>query len=282
MVELTLTAHLPGRADEVGTLGLVADGVLHLEAGRNYRVLDGYDSLPRHLASGLDVRLARRVSTIGWGQAGVEIRTADGDTFAGTIGITSLPHGVLASGAVGFEPSLPRPKADAIARIKTGAVVKVLLLFDERFWPRRMAQLVCGSGPVTLYWAPSFGTERPPVLTAYATGARARGLSQIGAERASDLVLDDLSRLFPKARPHRVIRDVRCIDWLTDPNAGGGYTYLPPGAAGARAALAAGDTAALLWAGGATVWSPIADTVEAAYVSGLAAARRAGELLSAI
>jgi monoamine oxidase len=280
LVELTLNAHLPGSIDEVGIVGLVADGVLHLEGGRNYRVLNGYDYLPRHLAVGLDVRLARRATTIGWGPAGVQIRTADGDTFAAAVGITSLPHGVLASGAVSFEPSLPSAKVDAIARIRTGAVVKVLLRFDERFWPRRMAQLVCGSGPVTLYWAPSFGTEGLPVLTAYATGVRARMLSEVEAERASVLVLDDLGRLFPRTRPHRVIREIRFIDWLTDPNAGGGYTYLPQGAVGARAALAAADTGALLWAGGAAAWSPVADTVEAAHLSGLAAARRTNELLA--
>jgi monoamine oxidase len=280
LVELALTAHLPGGTDEVGVLGLVADGVLHLEGGRNYRALEGYDHLPRHLAAGLDVRLARRVTTIGWGPAGVQTGTADGETVAAAVGITSLPHGVLASGAVSFQPSLPSSKTDAIARIRTGPVVKVLLRFDERFWPRRMAQLVCGAGPVTLYWAPSFGKGGPPVLTAYATGVRARALSQLGAERASALVLGDLGRLFPGTRPHRVIRETRFVDWLTDPNAGGGYTYLPTGAIGARAALAAADTGALLWAGGATAWSPVADTVEAAHLSGLAAARRASDLLA--
>jgi monoamine oxidase len=282
LVELTLTAHLPGGADEVGILGLVADGVLQLERGRNYRVLEGYDHLPRHLAAGLDVRLARRVTTVGWGPAGVQIGTADGDTVAAAVGITSLPHGVLASGAVSFEPPLPSSKVDAIARIRTGAVVKVLLRFDERFWPRRMAQLVCGTGPVTLYWAPSFGAEGPPVLTAYATGVRARRLSQGGAERASGLVLDDLGRLFPKTRPRRVVREIHFVDWHTDPSAGGGYTYLPRGAIGARAALAAADTGALFWAGGATAWSPVADTVEAAHLSGLAAARQASELLAQV
>jgi hypothetical protein len=93
-------------------------------------------------------------------------------------------------------------------------------------------------------------------------------------------VLGDLGRLFPGTRPHRVIRETRFVDWLTDPNAGGGYTYLPTGAIGARAALAAADTGALLWAGGATAWSPVADTVEAAHLSGLAAARRASDLLA--
>jgi monoamine oxidase len=135
-----------------------------------------------------------------------------------------------------------------------------------------MAELVCGTGPVTLYWPASYHTAGAPVLVGYATGPRARALSAAGAERVPDLVRDDLDRLFPRVRPGRLVEDVRFVDWLTDPLARGGYTFLPPGAADARARLAASDTGALVWAGSATVSSPIADTVEAAYLSGLQAA----------
>lgn len=279
LAELTLTAHLPGSTEEVGIRGLVADGVLHLEGGRNYRVVDGYDGLASHLAAGLDVRLGRQVTRVAWGGETVGVRTSGGETFTGAACVTTLPHGVLAAGAVAFEPSLPEPKLAAIASIRTGPVVKVLLRFDRRFWPRRMAQLVCGRGPVTLYWAPAFGTQGPPVLTAYATGPRARALSGKGAEWATSAVLDDLSRLFPAAEPHPLLRQARVVDWPADPFARGGYTYLPPGAVGAREALAAADTGPLLWAGAATVSSPISDTVAAAYQSGLRAAREASALV---
>jgi monoamine oxidase len=281
LARLTLTAHLPGSPEDVGIRGLVSDGVLHLEGGLNHRVLDGYDLLPRHLATGLDVRLRQRVTKISWGSEGVEATTEDGVVFTGKSAVSSLPHGVLASGAVTFDPVLPATKVRAIDQISTGAVARVALLFDERFWPRRMAQLVCGTGPVTLYWASSFGTDGPPVLSAYATGPRARALSDAGPDGAPDIVLDDLERLYPRAHPRRSVRDVRFVDWLTDPNSCGGYTYLPPGAVGARAALADADTAALLWAGSATTWSPVADTVEAAYLSGLRAAHQASAVLNA-
>jgi monoamine oxidase len=49
--------------------------------------------------------------------------------------ISCLPHGVLASGAVRFDPALPAAKAQAIVRIRTGPVTKLLLRFSERFWP---------------------------------------------------------------------------------------------------------------------------------------------------
>jgi monoamine oxidase len=279
LARLTLTAHLPGSAEEVGIHGLVADGVLHLEGGLNHRVLDGYDLLPQQMAASLDVRLGRRVATISWGPEGVEMTTQAGETFTGRSAISSLPHGVLSSGAVTFDPVLPESKTRAIGLIATGAVAKVLLRFDEPFWPRRMTQLICGTGPVTLYWATSFGTDGPPVLSAYATGPRARALSEAGPDKAPDVVLDDLERVFPRAQPRRRVQDARFVDWLTDPDACGGYTFLRPGAVGARAALAGADTGALLWAGSATAWRPIADTVEAAYISGLRAAHQASAIL---
>ena len=186
LAQLTLTAHLPGSIEEVGVKGLAADGVLHLEQGVNHRVIDGYDLLAQHVATGLDIRFGCPVALIDWGNDGVEITLDDGRTFSARAAITTVPHGVLAAGRVAFKPALPESKADAIKRIATGPVAKVLLSFDERFWPRQMAQLICGTGPITLYWPTSFGTDGPPVLIAYATGPRARALSEAGPDAAVD------------------------------------------------------------------------------------------------
>lgn len=277
LAELALTAHLPGGTAEIGVRGLVADGVLRLEEGLNHRVLDGYDVLPRHIAAGLDVRFGWPVAHVRYTRDQVTVTAADGRTFTARAGVIAVPHGVLAGGGVTFDPPLPAAKQDAISCIRTGPVAKVMVRFDERFWPRRMAQLVCGSGPLTLYWPPSFGVDGPAVLVGYATGPRAAALSAAGPDRAPEIVGDDLDRLFPRVRPSRLVRDVRLVDWLTDPLAMGGYTFLPPGALDARARLAAADTGALFWAGSSTVSSPIADTVEAAYRSGLRAAREASD-----
>ena len=276
---LTLGAHLPGALEEIGVRGLVADGVLALELGRNHRVLDGYDRLPGHVSQGADIRFGWRAAKVAWSAAGVEITSDDGRTLAARAAVTTLPHGVLHSGDVVFDPALPSEKANAIAAIRTGAVTKVLLRFDERFWPARMAQVACGTGPMTLYWPASYGTDRSPVLVGYATGPRAQALSEAGAEAAFDIATDDLMRLFPRARPDRLLADARFVDWRSDPLARGGYTFLPPGAVGARADLAAPTTGALFWAGSATVWSPVADTVEAAYRSGLRAAQEASAVV---
>jgi len=275
MAALALTAHLPGSIDEVGVEGLGADGVLNLEDGLNHRVLDGYDLLPAHIATGLDIRHGFRVAKVNWSPDGVSVTSTTGETVEARGAVTTLPHGVLASGRVDFDPVLPDPKRAAIERISSGPVGRVIMSFDEQFWPERMTQLVCAEGPVTLYWAPSYGTDGPPVLTAYSTGPRAAKLFAAGPDDAIAKVLDDLDRVYPKVQPRRFFRDARVVDWATDPNALGGYTFLPPGAVGARADLAVPSTGALFWAGSATAWHPVADTVEAAYLSGLRAARQA-------
>jgi monoamine oxidase len=77
--------------------------------------------------------------------------------------------------------------------------------------------------------------------------------------------------------PRRLLLGYRRIDWTSDPFARGGYTFTRPGGRGARGRLAAPDTAALFWAGAATAGSTIADTVQAAYASGL---RASSEVLS--
>ena len=159
-----------------------------------------------------------------------------------------------------------------------GPVLKLLLHFREPFWPAWLANLACGTGPVTLYWPSVDGGRRAPaVLTAYCTGPRAAQLSQLSEDQAAAVVLADLARLFPRMEPRRLLLGYRRIDWATDPFARGGYTFIRPGGRGARGRLAAADTAALFWAGAATATTTIADTVQAAYVSGL---RAASEVLS--
>lgn len=274
VAEMTLASHLPGTLDEIGMHGLLDDGVLALESGLNHRVVDGYDRLPAAIARGLDLRFGFVVNSVAWGGDGVTVVSEDGEAITGRCAICTLPVGVLQSGTVRFLPPLPAAKRAALAALRMGPVTKVLLRFDEPFWPSWLALLGCATGPVTLYWPVFYraGLESPPVLVAYCTGRRAALLSRVGAEEAVEIVLTDLARHFPGLDPHRRLRAARRIDWQADPLARGGYTLLQPGGAGARARLAAPDTGSLFWAGSATASRPIAASVEAAYASGLRAA----------
>ncbi len=278
LAEMVFTAHLPGLVDEIGVLGLLEDRVLDLYAGSFHRITSGYDRLVDHIARGLDVLHRFPVATVCWTPDGVTVAAADGRALSARAAIATLPLGVLASGAVEFVPSLPESKRRAFADLVMGPVLKLLLRFSEPFWPAWLANLSCSTGPVTLYWPSLDGGRRTPaVLTAYCTGPRAARLSLLPEDEAVAVVLADLARLFPKVNPGRLLLGSRRIDWSTDPFARGGYTFTRPGGRGARGRLAAPDTPALFWAGAATTTSTIAETVQAAYVSGL---RAASEVLS--
>jgi monoamine oxidase len=276
MAEMTLTAHLPGSIDDVGVRGLVEDRVLNLEMGSYHRLADGYDRLAEYIGRGLDIRYGFAVETIRWAVDGVSVIAGDGRELTARAAVSTLPFGVVKSGAVRFEPELPESKRSTFAHLEMGPVLKLLLHFREPFWPRWLSNLGCGTGPVTLYWPVFYGAaDMPAALTAYCTGPRAARLSQLSEAQALEVVLDDLRRLFPRAEPRKTLLAWRRIDWGADPFARGGYTFLRPGGTGARVRLAAADTGALLWAGAATATPTIADTVQAAYLSGLRAAAEA-------
>ena len=279
---MTLTAHLPGSIEEIGMLGLVSDGVHRLETGLNHRVVEGYDRLPGFIAGALDIRFGFVVQNVRWEPDGVTLRSKNGEELWARTAICTLPVGVLAAGSVRFSPELPDGKISALRNLQMGPVLKILLRFSERFWPRRLAILACGDGPMTLYWPVAYRTDNDnPTLIAYATGPRAAALAKVGEDEAAATAVADLGRLFPKVDVGRLLVAHRQIDWGADPLACGGYSFVRVGGAGARERLAAADTGALLWAGAATESSPIAETVEAAYLSGLRAAVEVRALLGA-
>ncbi len=90
--------------------------------------------------------------------SGVTVTTADGATFTAPHAIITLPLGVLketagaaaaatssgpagaaqlaAVGAVAFDPPLPAGKARAVAEMGVGVLDKLVLVWDEPWWPR--------------------------------------------------------------------------------------------------------------------------------------------------
>jgi monoamine oxidase len=278
LAEMVLGAHPPGDLSDIGIRGFVADGVLRLENGSDYRIDAGYDQLVEHIASGLTIEYGFVVSSIQWSTTSVAIESKDGRSVRASAAVLTVPAGVLQAGSIHFSPMIPESKRLALEGITTGPVFKMLLLFEEPFWPKGLSALFCGVGPATLYWNVFYPSNTaPPVLCAYATGPRATALSRVSEEDALTQILEDLRSNFQTEVPWPTTW--RCVDWSKDPFACGGYSFVRPGAAAARVKLAAPTTGMLFWAGSETATVPIAATVEGAFTSGL---RAAEELLQAI
>lgn len=278
LADQMLTLHPLGDQDQLSVIGLRDDRVVDLEQGCDWRLVAGYDALPRHLADGLDVRLGFSVSEVRWAPDRVTVRSGTGEEITARAAVCTLPVGVLKAHTVRFEPDLPASKWRALDGLEMGAVLKLLYRFRERFWPSDLTMLSC-DGPIRLYWTPLYGRgdDVTPVLTAYVGGYRARALSAMTEPEAVATGLADLDRLYPDVQPSRLVEASRRIDWCTNPNTRGGYSFVRYGGAGSRAALAASDTGALFWAGDGTSTTTIAAVVHAAYATGR---RAASEILA--
>ena len=102
-------------------------------SGQDVIITNGYDKVTDFLATGLDVRLNTRVSSINYANAKVTI-TANGNPIEADYVVVSVPLGVLKNNAIAFSPALPANKINAINTTNIGNVNKFLLVWNTPFW----------------------------------------------------------------------------------------------------------------------------------------------------
>jgi monoamine oxidase len=97
-------------------------------------LVEGCGALVEHLALGLDLRVGVAARRIAWSADGVCVDTSDGELRAERC-ICTVPLALLKAGRPELRPGLPEARQQALARLGVGVVEKVLLRFDERWWP---------------------------------------------------------------------------------------------------------------------------------------------------
>jgi monoamine oxidase len=268
MTELTSTE--PDKLSAVSVL----DSAYGSDGALNYRVVEGYSELWKRMAADLDIRLSTPVTHINWSFDGVSVTTADGATHAAERLIVTLPLGVLKANAVTFDPPLPAHKLQAIERLGAGHVDKIILTFDERFWPAGLGFLVT---PLRsqFWWTPGFNRpaeQQAPVLTGFFGGESAEYYESLGVD-APLAALADLEQMYGRSLERHLV-NAEFVSWGTDPWARMGYSNVPVGAAGQRAVLATPLAGRVFFAGEATNVTR-ASTVHGALLSGYRAADEA-------
>jgi len=280
------------------------------QGDRLYRVRDGYDLLPLHLARPLagplavgdGLRLATVVTRIRWRRGAVEVsaRAPHGGplpTLRARAALVTVPLGVLqarppAPGAVAFDPPLPAAKRTAIDRLAMGNVIKVVVRFRTPFGtgpfaavPRDASFLHAPGAPIPTWWR--FGRDDDhPCLVGWVAGPAAE---RFAARRSGADVHDARLRagLASLARALHVparalltaVEDARGFDWAAEPYTRGAYSWIPVGATTSPAALAAPLSGCLFFAGEATDLIGDPGTVQGALATG---ARAAGEIVVAL
>lgn len=236
----------------------------------DFRILNGYDGLLEDLARGLSVRLNTVIERLDWGVGGVRVYSA-GEVFEANRAVITLPLGVLQSGSVRFVPELPPEKQAAIHALRMGPGIKLVYQFEQPVLPPGIMALYSAGAP-PMWWSPSFGQDiSKTVVTAFATGSYARDLLACGEAGALEAALNTLRGELN--RPDLKPLNAHLANWADDPYSLGGYSVVPPGQAGARAALAQPVADRLFWAGEAAAPNAWGATVHGAYASGQRAAR---------
>lgn len=234
--------------------------------GPNLILPGGYAQLAQYLAHGLDIRTGTEVLRIADDGSGVKVDTSRGQVSADRV-IVTVPLGVLKAGTIAFDPPLPDAKRRAIERLGFGLLNKVVLAFEEPFWPESpdMFGLVGAEQPVgdVLNGLTFAGS---PVLVGIRGGAAARSRESLSDEDTVAAVVEAMGAPEPTAAV--VTR------WASDPYARGSYSFLAVGSSPAdQRALAEPVGDRLLFAGEATHEEFFA-TVHGAYMSGIREADR--------
>jgi monoamine oxidase len=233
--------------------------------------------IERRLGAGLDIRLNTQVTLLRWeGPNGrVTAETPSGAITAGAC-IVTVSTGVLASGALRFDPCLPTSVQEAVEALPMGLAMKVALRAngpDRLDLPLHCSvdrQVPESGGVLMPFQCWPFGRD---YVQGWIGGSVASGLARDGDAAAVDFALGQLREIFG-SRADRLFKGGSTLvtHWEADPWVRGAYSFVRPGDSDARAQLAepVGD-GHLLFAGEACNVG-VTGTLAGAWISGQDAA----------
>jgi monoamine oxidase len=234
----------------------------------------------RRLTQGLDIRLNTPVTRVRWGgpNGQVTVETENGSITAAAC-IVTVSTGVLASGALVFDPILPVRVTDAVHALPMGLAMKVALRAtgpDRLDLPLHCSvdRILERSGePLMPFQCWPFGRD---YVQGWIGGSVAWDLAQKGEAAAVDFALSYLRRAFG-GRVDKLFAGGASLvtHWDSNPWIRGAYCYAIPGSALARDALAEPVSDGHLMFAGEACNVGFGGTVAGAWISGQAAARTA-------
>ncbi|TWI95896.1 monoamine oxidase [Mucilaginibacter frigoritolerans] len=259
-----------------------------------HRVKDGYGVMIKYLEqeitnAGSEIYLNSIAKEIQWEQGKVTVLTLDGTVYEAAQIVVALPLGILQAdknqkAAVSFDPPIPE-QHKAIADMGFGAIIKVLLEFDESFWLDDKTQALAGKSLENMGFLlsaeeiPTWWTQVPQhstVLTGWLGGPPAALKKDIPDEEVLQQALQSLSNIF-KITVDELKDKLTAFyiaNWTSDPFTLGSYAYDTMAASQARRILNNQVNNTLFFAGEYLYEGAAMGTVEAALSSGQEVAKR--------
>ncbi len=241
----------------------------------------GYQALIDYLAGectahGSDLQLNSIVNRIYWEPDSINAITDSGTGYQAEKLVIALPLGVLQANKVAFNPALPA-HINAFNHIGFGAIIKVLLRFDQPFWEDekyggiKPHSYLFSNEQIPTWWTQGQGNA---LFTGWLGGNAALSLKDAAADELLAVALQSLVNLFKMgiAELKAKLVTAHIANWTADPLTLGSYAYDMPASNQARKLLMQPVADTLYFAGEYLYDGPAMGTVEAALDSGLKAA----------
>ncbi|MDB5111481.1 MAG: puo 1 [Mucilaginibacter sp.] len=223
------------------------------------------------------------VRLIKWQQGKVQAITDDGTMYEAEQVIIAMPLGVLKAaegekGAVTFDPSLPE-QSKALQAMGFGAIIKILMEFDDIFWEDQYTEQLAGKSlktmgfilsdqPIPTWWTQA--PEHSTVLTGWLGGPAALEKKDTTEEDILRLSLQSLAKIF--SRDPLWLKDklvaFAVVNWTNKPYTRGSYAYDTVNISASRQLLNQSVHNTIFFAGEYLYEGTAMGTVEAALTSG--------------
>lgn len=265
------------------TLGVDLGRVSSLDwigpAGNDARIKEGMSAVIERLAAGQAVVRATPVRAIRWSGDSVLLDTVNGRVNA-RAAIITVSTGVLASGAITFEPALPDPVRAAIAGLPLGVLEHVGVAGKDNAFAAAPAdtQAIPFANPASEAALVRLRPLGGSVAVVTFGGDYARALANQGEAALITAARERLRQVMGAQIDSKIDRAV-ASSWCLDPLILGARSVALPGQADARAALAKPLAGRMFFAGEATS-TTAPGTLAGAWMSGEQAAADALASLS--
>ncbi|KAB2613334.1 polyamine oxidase 2 [Pyrus ussuriensis x Pyrus communis] len=210
-------------AADADTISLKCWDQAKLLPGGHGLMVRGYLPVINTLAKGLDIRLSHRVTKITRRYNGVKVAVEDGRTFVADAVVVAVPLGVLKAKSITFEPKLPDWKEAAIEDLGVGIENKIVLHFENVFWPNvEFLGVVADTSYCCSYFLNLHKATGHSVLVYMPAGQLAKDIEKMSDEEAANFAFTQLKKILPDASTPIQYLVSR---WGSDVNTLGSYSY---------------------------------------------------------
>ncbi|MDW8295250.1 MAG: FAD-dependent oxidoreductase [Raineya sp.] len=188
----------------------------------DYKIQGGNENFVKALAQKIgnsNILTGKKVKTIRQEGKKVQVTCGDDSTYQADKVICTLPTYALSQ--VQFEPDLPENKKLALEQLQYARIIKMAVLFRERFWQKDNFALCTDLEGHFVFHTTQNQPSRQGILHFYTIGDKAYSLARQNKETRKKIVVQTLEPLFGNVEP--LIEDIVGYYWGSDAYTQGAY-----------------------------------------------------------